>query len=378
MQKFTLLTGILLACSLASVAQSPIAMHYEETAPILPNTTRMEIYEYDAYGRRVYELHSRFFNAQSAWLDRSEFRTGYYYAHKPDTVHETKLDGTGQEWRTLSSYTGSGALAQVRMQGLSPAGDWLNMERTVYTYDTDEKLLYETRELWEDTLADWKPASRFTYAYYLNGSVRKRSQYSYSGATAGWELERTFTYTYTAGGKLETELEYTGSDPAQLYLVSRNTYTYNAQNLISEKLTEIWYLSGAFFYNGDRLLYTYNPDKSLYRITAQNWNTATENWEDRNFTTYTYANTLSSESVSSPTISLYPNPVSDLLHINLPEDTETQLRVINLSGQTLLAETVSGTKAQLNVQMLPAGIYILHLQHAKGATDIRFVKAGGY
>ncbi len=61
-------------------------------------------------------------------------------------------------------------------------------------------------------------------------------------------------------------------------------------------------------------------------------------------------------------ISVYPNPASDMLKVMLPrnwENNKTTILVINSTGQVLINKTVNTSEYDLNVRVLPKGIYII-------------------
>ena len=81
--------------------------------------------------------------------------------------------------------------------------------------------------------------------------------------------------------------------------------------------------------------------------------------------------------MDNPPLLAYPNPVADRLNVDLslaPAEACT-VRVLSLTGQVLLSETLTGGRVQeLLLTGLPAGVYVLHLRMARGTTVQRFQK----
>ncbi|MEO8068095.1 MAG: T9SS type A sorting domain-containing protein [Flavobacteriales bacterium] len=72
-------------------------------------------------------------------------------------------------------------------------------------------------------------------------------------------------------------------------------------------------------------------------------------------------NVLVSE-VAAETLSLSPNPVSDVLNIALDKSAaDLPLSVVDLTGRVVLTGSMNGPRAQLNVQALRAGSYQLRM-----------------
>jgi len=58
-------------------------------------------------------------------------------------------------------------------------------------------------------------------------------------------------------------------------------------------------------------------------------------------------------------ISVYPNPVNDLLNIQLPENKNYEIHLFDLSGKELLFLQNDENKQQLNLSDLPSSVYVL-------------------
>jgi hypothetical protein len=72
---------------------------------------------------------------------------------------------------------------------------------------------------------------------------------------------------------------------------------------------------------------------------------------------------------------LYPNPVQDVLHIQLPRGSQaTQARLLNTLGQVLRSIPLSGLNSQVAVRDLPSGLYLLEIQGAGETSRARFLK----
>ena len=82
----------------------------------------------------------------------------------------------------------------------------------------------------------------------------------------------------------------------------------------------------------------------------------------------------STQEVISPEkigLQVYPNPASETIQFKLPETATSSiinLRVLNLTGQTVAEHLVNTDQIQLNRENLPAGIYLYQLLLANGKT----------
>lgn len=62
-------------------------------------------------------------------------------------------------------------------------------------------------------------------------------------------------------------------------------------------------------------------------------------------------------------INVYPNPVTDILNVELTGNESAKLRIVDVTGSVVMEKTIS-EKASLNIQHLPKGIYMLQLTQA--------------
>ena len=67
-------------------------------------------------------------------------------------------------------------------------------------------------------------------------------------------------------------------------------------------------------------------------------------------------------------VSMFPNPANDVLNVSVKGEMAS-VNVISLDGKVVIAETVSGTTAALNVTDLMAGSYVLEVVGANGSVS---------
>lgn len=72
---------------------------------------------------------------------------------------------------------------------------------------------------------------------------------------------------------------------------------------------------------------------------------------------------------------IYPNPVSDRLHISFPKDTGSGvLRIFNVLGKEVLTSKITATQNIVDVSFLNAGIYIANINDSNRSTSFKLVK----
>ncbi|NNK28157.1 MAG: M28 family peptidase [Flavobacteriaceae bacterium] len=85
-------------------------------------------------------------------------------------------------------------------------------------------------------------------------------------------------------------------------------------------------------------------------------------------------NVLSLDDLEAIGLSVFPNPVKDMLNIKLREAIETDFEIADMNGKTLLKRTIVNLENSLEVSQLPEGIYFINLKNEKGQRVIKVIK----
>jgi hypothetical protein len=88
--------------------------------------------------------------------------------------------------------------------------------------------------------------------------------------------------------------------------------------------------------------------------------------------TYT-ASTLSNEDFNSTQFSIYPNPTTNLLHIEGKGEIIQNVEIFNLSGKRVLQINANDIKT-IAVGHLDNGLYLLKIQTESGSVVKKFLK----
>ncbi len=198
---------------------------------------------------------------------------------------------------------------------------WINDGRVVYTWNADT-LLDKTQD--EDFVNNaWLATKRAQYIYDAN---KNKIEYFTEVNNGGWNKDLRSVYTY-GNNVLSAEERYQGSGNAW-QLIKKLSYLYDGnQNMTYEKDenfdgVNFLPLSQAFYYYG------------AYPVQVSQNNTTFEN------------------------LTLYPNPASDEISIQLSVANPTQIQVnlIDLFGRTRLIRTEPLPAGQTLIQLPLAGL----------------------
>ncbi|MFK7923114.1 MAG: BspA family leucine-rich repeat surface protein, partial [Bacteroidia bacterium] len=86
---------------------------------------------------------------------------------------------------------------------------------------------------------------------------------------------------------------------------------------------------------------------------------------------FSFSNVIELSSATNvPSVSVFPNPMQDVLEINLRDNNGATASLLDMNGRVLLQQKISTNYHLLSVQELPAGVYHLRLTNENGWEEI--------
>ena len=199
-----------------------------------------------------------------------------------------------------------------------------------------------------------------------------------NGGTAYDANDRQFIVTYNKAGIWANNGNTTGILSAQKaisggYSVEISIPWTNLGITPADNLT-----IGFDVANGD-------DDSGAGRQTQGVWNGNDMNWSNPlAFGDLVLSGSLKSEDIATGIkplkssvsgVSIYPNPVNDLLTINLGEAQYQSIAIFSISGSLVLSQEIEGQESiNINFENLNAGIYMVRLVGEQGAETFKVVK----
>lgn len=144
---------------------------------------------------------------------------------------------------------------------------------------------------------------------------------------------------------------------------------YNDQLSVDYPGNKQWYFNGQALRN-DTLSFVAPDQTGLYSVKVNIESCVAE-------ATYQFVTTGLGEKPAT-SFTVYPNPVRDFLYFNDSDDGVESVVIYNSIGQTIgkvdLAQEGSLTKGKLNMDNLPAGMYVVVIEGRDGKTEVKVIK----
>jgi YD repeat-containing protein len=153
---------------------------------------------------------------------------------------------------------------------------WNLWTRSENTNNADGNLLNRTTFNWDATLSDWKLYSRSQRTYNAAGLEITSTEESIDPNTNTLTTTQQFETTYTATQKKSTETRLFFS--ASATFGSRTLYTYDAQDRVSETISQALQTDGSWKNQNKRTFFYTDADDKEDLVDVRNWDDLATNW----------------------------------------------------------------------------------------------------
>jgi len=345
-------------------------------------------------------------NGAFKYLSRYEFTYFPFDSLLSETFYywSDTMNGTG-DWdnRQRFEYTYDMTLKLIEIETwFSGIGTnaWESRTREHYYYGSNGLIDDISTEYWNPDVNAWWFYLRYRYVYDQNDNVITK-YYDYSNNASGtWSNSSRLVFNYAKDQKQEIQQVYTDPDWRNVY---RKTYSLSNTGLTEEIFKESWDIQSSvwdtmfnerdlYYYNSSdqleehismssyiqwfnvaRETYTYDANGELTERIEYQWNHNANSWEARKRCTYLSTPIiLSFSSNEAVEFNIYPNPTSDYLNI-VPGDEisgEVNIHLLNTSGQ-VMKELYQNNNDLIRMDLsgYPSGVYFVQIQ-INGKTSV--------
>lgn len=306
-------------------------------------------FTYDAAGNLVT---AQGYNDTSAGLTGSfEPVTFWYYNYVSGRIARDSSVGINSgnaqpEYNVNYTYNSAGKLVQLVSRYFN-GSTYVNSAEENYTYLNGKLSTHLGRRYDNGT---WINSNADTFTYQGN-NLTYNSSYTWDPNTGTWIYGNVTNSYYNVSGNLDSQLVSVTLAGSPLQLSSKLTYTYTSFNHFN-RLAQ-------YIYNGSG----FDPVPDAQAVFF--------------YETYNATAIKNTASRTSNTISIYPNPATDVLNIRFKETPKSPVtvRVYNAAGQLLQFSAVNAASAvQVLVGTLAPGTYFVEAGDNAGTQRQMFVK----
>ena len=346
---------------------------YDENGNLI--TRLRQVFRDTAY--QNVEIDSMFYDSQNYLvLEKSYFWDQDSSIWEPDEKYEYEYDESGQKITELYSYWDE------------ISSSWQQRELDSFFYE-NSYLVLTKRYFWDTDQNNWVLNEGVTYLYDDQGNLVEYYNWDYDPNTQLIEVTHREKYYYDQNGNLIYDTVFTDGDQ---YL-SNDAFTYDENGNMLSRVTQRW--QSDQWVNTRKEEEQYLTDMELSRLIRceelhfenlrainlpsqgilYRWDSSEQDWVPQIKFVAVYS-TIERAKVNNlapdQQITLYPNPASNVIHINLPDGQEALVTVYDANGRAI--RTVKLVTGQISVKSLHTGTYFIVVHGKKQIYTGKFLK----
>jgi hypothetical protein len=280
----------------------------------------------------------------------------------------------------------------------SSASKWDSVTRTYYDYNTQNKLqtttIYNTgKSAWElkttnhynatgdiDTVlieyytTGWAPTSREIHSFSTGNKLTKNIVQNFDSASLSWKDQRIDSFGYTTGADFFTYMEVKEWDTATAAWLNSSLQirTLNAQKLVDVETFKSWDTAAHAWDTQVEMEWVYNTNNNPIRMDITSPMFPLPMPVSQVFMYYdTTINTSVSNMSKSVQLTMYPNPATDKLNIDLGKDAsgDAMIAITNMAGQVVSYSKRTNVNGivEVSLQGFQPGSYSVTVNFADGS-----------
>jgi hypothetical protein len=306
--------------------------------------------------------------------------------------------------RNQFTYNTAGFITELFSQSFGE-GAWKNSYKLIYTYDDANRVTEAVYYDWNSS--DWQTDYRLIYAYastnalpdtvviqewennaYVNNdrfidivwnnAEELESFISQEWINNAWENVLKSNSTYDAlGGRVTILQEWVNNTWLNEF---RDSITNDEHGNEVAKKTEHWTNNAWVFSSESQYNLTYSETGDLTERIRRYWRDDEEGWVNSYrevYSNFLRVTTSLPVAIAKMTVHVYPNPVTDVLHLNTDVTESTLLQLTDITGKVVYTKTLLARSAavqEINLSALPAGMYVLSLRNNKTSHTSKILK----
>lgn len=294
------------------------------------------------------------------WLNntwKAVYRLEYEYDQDNNMIHRKNYNSMGTD-----NFVQGGVYDYIYQDGhivshILYLGDYSTLfEECTYIYDSQNRLSLET--YMQSSFTSMDSSYKYTYEYNGSGKLAYKTYYVYDEPL--WSLYEREEFIYDAAGNcIDHSVRNSGND-----YIDRRLYTYD-QSVSSSEVSMPYYIP--------ELGYPETFEDPNMR-TIERWYSLDDNQVLQFICDYYYIYTVWNgiEEVEVEATSVYPNPVENVLNIQVDEKAISAV-LYDMQGRMLQSSACNAGVNYLDMSYLPAGVYFVKLNFTDGKSSVQKV-----
>ncbi len=241
---------------------------------------------------------------------------------------------------------------------------WKNAFKYEYQYNNSDSVSQELVYCWNDEANEWENYYKYEYFYNNLNCQDSSCQYQWDSMANKWARQYKYEYKYNVDNHLENQHQFCydsfqcvwDSSVCNLYEY-KNEYLYKHEYCTYDSVTNEWNYEWKHEY-----LYNSEGDvKQIHRYKHSNLKSTTSDWELDTKDFYFYAGevtgVISADNLAMQEISIYPNPASGQLTLELGDIENCRLQIMDITGRSIKQYLIRSNRTVIPLTQFKPGAY---------------------
>ncbi|MFH0756170.1 MAG: T9SS type A sorting domain-containing protein [Bacteroidota bacterium] len=362
-------------------------------------------YTYDAEGNKLSYVGYDWDSEASDWVLGWKIEYTYDVEGNQLSLVEYDWDAATNDWvrnyKFEYTYDANGnRLSTEYYDWYAPANVWEGDCKNEYTYDAEGNQLSDIRYTWDwearDFTGEW---CKYEYTYDATGNLISRVGYDWDSGASDWVEDSKYEYTYDANGNQLSEVWDTGDSvfpdniktlwfyskkvifdisPASLTIgaEANSAATFNITSNTDWTISglESWLSASSISGTGAAsIILTAEANTSAEQRTA-NLIISGIDVSDKYVVVTQSGAIVGIDNQSYSDITIYPNPVIDILTILTGSSGEQSVRITSLNGQLVYSGTMEGDTLRIDMSPYSKGVYLIRISSREFVSTRKVIK----
>ena len=349
-------------------------------------------YSYNANGYLVEYTEIYWLTDLQDWINNEKKNFSYNDAGNVTEIDFSFWDANNNEWvigsKYENAYTNSGNLENQIISYNNGTDEWSNYQQHNYTYDGNGNKLSDITYNW-DGISSWTESSKSAYSYDENDNLLDKTEFGWDPATSTWINYREYIYMYNSTDNVitgETDKMWDNTNAEWVNMYSYE-FIYDSKGNFINETDKVWDETKSDWINyyktdieyttsmnasdlvlpfDENTIATFFSHGRIETISDFLWDTQTNTWLQYDNAKFHYSNfnpTGIGDVLSKQHFKIYPNPVTDILTINLGDYNTAEFTVISENGEKVIVMQLEDQQNLVHLKSLKPGNYIIELRH---------------
>jgi hypothetical protein len=253
---------------------------------------------------------------------------------------------------------------------------WLPHRQELYTYDENGNRVGQLIQDWYAGESAWYDYANYIFIYDEIGNQLTEIRQNKNFETDVWYDWWRYDHAYDElNRRIESVYLRLDEDAGELTNQWLYTYEFDENGNLVHYLFQGWNKQTGIWDDFSRELYAYDEHNNRLKRLVQTWSNYYNTWENVTQDDYFWSSyeIAGIDNYNQMKLAVFPNPAHESIYISGISTDQAEVKLYSITG-ILVKRQMLRKGEGIDIEELPTGTYILHMNTPNGAFYGRFVK----